>query len=63
MEKKKWNDIDIPRTDIERVLVTFNLDKKVIENFNDHAKKYGHGGKRRLMEYIINNGIKCIDFE
>jgi len=63
MNKKKWNEIDIPRMNTERVLVTFNLEKNVLEHFNDHARLYGHGGKRRLMEYIIKKGIESIDFE
>jgi len=60
--KMKYNEIPISKKVENRDFVTFSLDRKTVEKFNDLSSYYGHGGKRRLIEYLINNAELFIDF-
>ena len=55
MNKINWTDLPLSKKTKERTFVTLNLDSKSIEKFNQYSEYYGHGGKRRLMEFILDN--------
>jgi hypothetical protein len=58
----KYNEIPLSVKTKEREFVTFCLDSKTNQKFNDLSAFYGHGGKRRLLEFLINHAENILDF-
>lgn len=62
MDRIQWTDIPFPRKTKEKTFVTLHVDSKALEKFNKLSELYGHGGKRRLMEFALNNIELLVDF-
>jgi hypothetical protein len=62
MDRVQWTDIPFPRKTKEKTFVTLNIDIQAWDKFNKFSELYGHGGKRRLMEFALNNLELLVDF-
>lgn len=46
--------IKVPNHSAEKKVFSAQLDKNLVERFDETASRYGWGSKRRLVEYALN---------
>lgn len=62
MDKVAWYEIEVPSNKKNTDVMSNKIDKDLIKLLNDLSVRYGHGGKRRLLEASIKIGLEHIDF-
>jgi hypothetical protein len=61
--KSNWQDIRIPNHASQKMMLGSDIDVEVYERFQKASKKFGWGGKRRLLEAAIVKILDETDFE
>ncbi len=62
MNKLAWYEIEVPSNKKNTEVMSNKIDKDLIKIINDLSIRFGHGGKRRLLEASIKLGLEQIDF-
>lgn len=60
--KLNWQDVRIPNHDVETIMMGSHIEKELHAQFMEATKKYGWGGKRRLLEAAIHKILTETDF-
>jgi hypothetical protein len=62
-KKSAWHSIRIPNHYSEQVIFGSKIDKDIHDRFQNASKRFGWGGKRRLLEAAIVKILDEVDFE
>ncbi len=62
-KKSSWHSIPVPNHNSEQIVFGSKIDKVIFERFQSASKRFGWGGKRRLLEAAIVKLLDETDFE